>query len=104
MFGNLEEKFLAERKIKLQHYFNTILGSKDFSKLNSLKNWIDDLINNHYKNNKTLNKSENEKKRSKDNLPNLKKSIGNGQDNNSSSKIVSSPKNNTGKFYLFFII
>jgi hypothetical protein len=99
MFGNLEEKFLSERKIKLQHYFNTILGSKDFSKLKTLKIWIDELIVNFNKTNKTLNKSENEKNKSKENLPNLNKSIGNSQDNNTSSKLVSSPKNQNGILY-----
>lgn len=50
LFGNLDEKFLNERKIKLQHYFNTILGSRDFSQLSTLNKWIENLTKNHNKN------------------------------------------------------
>lgn len=50
LFGNLDEKFLNERKIKLQHYFNTILGSRDFSQLSTLNKWIENLIKNYNKN------------------------------------------------------
>ncbi len=49
LFGNLDEKFLNERKIKLQHYFNTILGSRDFSQLTTLNKWIESLIKNFNK-------------------------------------------------------
>lgn len=53
LFGNLDEKFLNERKIKLQHYFNTILGSRDFSQLTTLNKWIENLIKNYNKNKDT---------------------------------------------------
>lgn len=43
-FGNTDEKFLNQRQTALEHYFNTILGSREFSSLPSLKKWIDGLI------------------------------------------------------------
>lgn len=43
-FGNTDEKFLNQRQLGLQHYFNTIMGSRDFSHLPSLKAWIDSII------------------------------------------------------------
>jgi hypothetical protein len=43
-FGNTDEKFLNQRQTALEHYFNAILGSKEFSSLPSLKRWIDALI------------------------------------------------------------
>jgi hypothetical protein len=43
-FGNTDEKFLNQRQTALEHYFNTILGSKEFSSLPSLRRWIDTLI------------------------------------------------------------
>lgn len=59
LFGNLDEKFLNERKIKLQHYFNTILGSKDFSQLKTLNKWIETLIKKYNKTNKDNAKQDN---------------------------------------------
>lgn len=49
LWGNTDEKFLNQRLTALQHYFNTILGSKDFSQLNSLKKWIEYIIKKHNK-------------------------------------------------------
>jgi DNA-binding Lrp family transcriptional regulator len=43
-FGNTDEKFLNQRQTALEHYFNTILGSKEFSTVYSLKKWIESLI------------------------------------------------------------
>jgi hypothetical protein len=43
-FFNLDEKFLNQRQSELQHYFNTILGSKEFSQLPSLRRWISGFI------------------------------------------------------------
>lgn len=43
-FFNMDEKFLNQRQTALQHYFNTILGSKEFSQLPSLKQWVAGLI------------------------------------------------------------
>jgi len=102
MFFNTEEKFLAGRKVKLQHYFNTILGSKDFSRLKSLNVWIDDLIKKYNKSSKSLDKSENETNKSNKNLPNLKKSIENSQ-GNANGKSNTSPKNHNG-IYLFIFL
>ena len=48
-FGNSDEKFLNQRMTALEHYFNTILGSKEFSNLPSLKKWIDGLIKKYNK-------------------------------------------------------
>jgi hypothetical protein len=39
-FGNTDEKFLNKRQTDLQHYFNAILGSKEFSQLPSVKTWV----------------------------------------------------------------
>ena len=43
-FGNTDEKFLNQRMTALEYYFNTILISKDLSKLSSVKKWIESLI------------------------------------------------------------
>jgi hypothetical protein len=43
-FFNMDEKFLNQRQTALQHYFNTILCSKEFSQLPSLRNWVSGLI------------------------------------------------------------
>jgi hypothetical protein len=43
-FFNMDGKFLNQRQTALQHYFNTILGSKEFSQLPSLKEWVSGLI------------------------------------------------------------
>ena len=48
-FGNTEDKFLNRRFAELQSYFNTVLGSKDFSQLPTLKTWIKDLISTNSK-------------------------------------------------------
>ena len=95
LFGNKEEKFLAERRIKLQHYFNTILGSKDFSKLKSLTNWIDELLRLHNKSNKNTNKADNKSNESKEINTNLTKSMENNQANSKPTS-PSSLKNHNG--------
>jgi hypothetical protein len=43
-FGSTDEKFLNQRQTALEHYFNTILGSKEFSNIPSLKKWVDEMI------------------------------------------------------------
>jgi len=48
-FGSTDEKFLNQRQTALNAYFNTILGSREFSKLPSLKKWILDLIKKYNK-------------------------------------------------------
>lgn len=48
-FGNTDEKFLNQRQTALEHYFNTILGSKEFSSIPSLNKWIDTLIHKYNK-------------------------------------------------------
>jgi hypothetical protein len=48
-FGNTDEKFLNQRQTALEHYFNTILGSKEFSSIPSLKKWIETLIKKYNK-------------------------------------------------------
>lgn len=83
LFGNLDEKFLNERKIKLQHYFSTILGSKDFSQLPSLNKWIEGLINNFNKANKENLKGDGKQTNSNDG--NLQKNIKSQQGINSSN-------------------
>lgn len=95
LFGNMEEKFLLERKIKLQHYFNTILGSKDFSQLKSLNSWIDGLIKNYLKSNK--NKSDDKLVNIKDNNNPSSKSIGQVQNfSNQMPNTSSTTKNHNG--------
>jgi len=106
LFGNLDEKFLNERKIKLQHYFNTILGSRDFSQLSTLNKWIESLLKNYNKNkdsqkqegkitkandsNQSLNNINKNTKLNQNNLQinNVAKEAGNNQ----------SPRNQNGKF------
>jgi hypothetical protein len=46
-FGNTDEKFLNKRQTDLQHYFNDILGSKEFSLLPSVKSWILRMLEKH---------------------------------------------------------
>jgi hypothetical protein len=46
-FGNTDEKFLNKRQTDLQHYFNAILGSKEFSQLPGLKAWILRVLEKH---------------------------------------------------------
>ena len=97
LFGNLDDKFLLERKIKLQHYFNTILGSKDFSKLKTLNKWIEDLVNVQNKSSKDLNKSDDKLTSTSDNNQNSARSAGNNQANTSNkSNTASVPKNQNG--------
>ncbi len=43
-FGNTDEKFLNQRQTALEHYFNTILGSKEFSNIPAIKKWVEGLI------------------------------------------------------------
>jgi hypothetical protein len=52
-FGNTDEKFLNQRQTALEHYFNTILGSKEYSVLPSLRKWIDWLIHKYNKQSST---------------------------------------------------
>lgn len=89
LWGNLEEKFLSQRRIQLQHYFNTILGSKDFYNLKSLNNWINELMSTYHK--PLPNKNE---KKSSDKIPDLSKSS--DQSNPTINKSAYSPKNNIG--------
>ena len=97
LFGNLDEKFLLERKIKLQHYFNTILGSKDFSKLKTLNKWIEDLVNVHNKSNKDLNKPDEKLTTSSDINQDPARSAGNNQANTGNkSNTASNPKTQNG--------
>jgi len=49
-FGNTDEKFLNQRQTALEHYFNTILGSKEFSNIVSLRKWVESLIKKYDKN------------------------------------------------------
>lgn len=49
-FGNNDEKFLNQRMTALEHYFGTLLGSKEFSNLNSVKKWVEDLTKKYNKN------------------------------------------------------
>ena len=108
LFGNLDEKFLNERKIKLQHYFNTILGSKDFSQLKSLNKWIEGLIKNHNKSNKDKEKIE--QKQSIHNSPNIqsqqnkhnKSNIGNQLGSTGSTENPINSKNQNGIFFNYF--
>lgn len=39
-FGSTDEKFLNQRMIELDTYFNILLGSQEFSNLTTLINWI----------------------------------------------------------------
>ena len=91
LWGNKEEKFLLERRIKLQHYFNTILGSKDFSKLISLTKWIDELLSLYYKPNKN---------KSSDKLADLSENnndaLNQGPNTANSKPIPSTPKSHNG--------
>lgn len=48
-FGSTDEKFLNQRMTQLEHYFNTILGSKEFAFLPSLRKWVDGLIKKYNK-------------------------------------------------------
>lgn len=95
LWGNTEEKFLAERKIKLQHYFNTILGSKDFMQLKTLNRWINDLINT-YSAKKNKNKSDDKLINIGNNNQNLTKSIDNNETVNKTHNSASHVKNHAG--------
>jgi hypothetical protein len=48
-FGSTDEKFLNQRMTALEHYFNTILGSKEFANMPSLKKWVEAMFKKHYK-------------------------------------------------------
>jgi hypothetical protein len=48
-FGSTDEKFLNQRMTALEHYFNTILGSREFSNLPSLRKWVEGTFKKHYK-------------------------------------------------------
>lgn len=48
-FGSTDDNFLKQRSTALEYYFNTILGSKEFSNIPSLKKWIDGLIKKYNK-------------------------------------------------------
>ena len=109
LFGNLDEKFLNERKIKLQHYFNTILGSRDFSQLTTLTKWIESLVKNHNKN------KDNQKQEGKTTNANdfnqssnsVNKSLKLSQNNQQNNNVVKegannhSPRNQNGIFIIF---
>jgi len=110
LFGNLDEKFLNERKIKLQHYFNTILGSRDFSQLTTLNRWVEGLIKKYNKTNKDNLKQEGKMNIINEvNYPNVgnkssKSNQGNLQIN--SEKIegggnVASPRNHNGTILIY---
>jgi hypothetical protein len=43
-FGNTDKQFLNQRMVGLQHYFSSILSSKDFSNLKSVRTWVNDII------------------------------------------------------------
>jgi hypothetical protein len=49
-FGSTDEKFLNQRMTALEHYFGTLLGSKEFSNLATLKKWIESIIKKFNKN------------------------------------------------------
>jgi hypothetical protein len=49
-FGSTDEKFLNQRMTALEHYFGTLLGSKEFANLATLKKWVDGLIKKYNKN------------------------------------------------------
>ncbi len=53
IWWNTEEKFLNQRQTALEHYFNTILGSKEFNNLPSIKKWIEGLITKYNRTNIT---------------------------------------------------
>jgi len=53
IWWNTEEKFLNQRQTALEHYFNTILGSKEFNNLSSIKMWIEGLISKYHRTNYT---------------------------------------------------
>jgi hypothetical protein len=107
LFGNLDEKFLNERKIKLQHYFNTILGSRDFSQLSSLNRWIEGLIKNHNKYNKDNSKIDGKTNNQNDNNQgqnqankNNKLIPGNQYGNSKLLDVgISNNRNHNGKFF-----
>ena len=54
IWWNTEEKFLNQRQTALEHYFNTILGSKEFNNLPSIKKWIEGLVSKHNRTNNTV--------------------------------------------------
>lgn len=48
-FGSTDEKFLNQRQTELNSYFDSIFNSEEFSKLPSLKKWIDEAIKKYAK-------------------------------------------------------
>jgi hypothetical protein len=48
-FGNTDKQFLNQRRVGLQHYFSSVLSSKDYSNLKSVRTWVNDIFKKHGK-------------------------------------------------------
>jgi hypothetical protein len=82
-FGSTDEKFLNQRQIGLQHYFNAISGTKEFANLPSFKKFIDNIF-------KTYGSK-------KENISNINKNTDNRQDGNTNINIKNRTNSNSGQ-------